>query len=73
MVNPILKILNSKLVIMSEYQNIKAFLQKTKNEIGWKIFFFYIMIGLIGVKEFMLIKPKNHVNTLFVIIITSLK
>ena len=33
----------------------------------------YIMIGLIGVKEFMLIKPKNHVNTLFVIIITSLK
>ena len=35
--------------------------------------FFYIMIGLIGVKEFMLIKPKNHVNTLFVIIITSLK
>ena len=40
MVNPILKILNSKLVIMSEYQNIKAFLQKTTNEIGWKIFFF---------------------------------
>ena len=37
--NIMIKILNSKLVIISEYQNTKRFLQNATNQIGQKIFF----------------------------------